>query len=54
MMSHKFYEQAVKCFRAADNIILEQKALAYLKATQASELLIVAEGKKARNTSSRN
>ncbi|CAG9320670.1 unnamed protein product [Blepharisma stoltei] len=39
MMSHQFYEQAAKCFRAADNILLESKALAYFKASQASELI---------------
>ena len=38
MMSHKFYDQAAKCFSVSGDLIMEKKALAFSKATWASEL----------------
>eukprot|EP00358_Blepharisma_japonicum_P006165 CAMPEP_0202940410 /NCGR_PEP_ID=MMETSP1395-20130829/559_1 /ASSEMBLY_ACC=CAM_ASM_000871 /TAXON_ID=5961 /ORGANISM="Blepharisma japonicum, Strain Stock R1072" /LENGTH=991 /DNA_ID=CAMNT_0049634873 /DNA_START=326 /DNA_END=3298 /DNA_ORIENTATION=- len=39
MMSHKFYDQAAKCFSASGDKNLESKALAYAFANKASEIL---------------
>lgn len=39
MMSHKFYDQAAKCFSASGDIFLEKKALANASANKAAEIL---------------
>mmetsp|Transcript_32024 Transcript_32024/g.31727 ORF Transcript_32024/g.31727 Transcript_32024/m.31727 type:complete len:832 (-) Transcript_32024:2782-5277(-) len=43
MMSHKFYDQAAKCFAASGDKSLEMKAIAYSNANKATELLTEAE-----------
>mmetsp|Transcript_28153 Transcript_28153/g.27860 ORF Transcript_28153/g.27860 Transcript_28153/m.27860 type:complete len:410 (+) Transcript_28153:265-1494(+) len=43
MMSHKFYDQAVKCFQASGDRKLELNASAHSKANEATELLSEAE-----------
>lgn len=49
MMSHQFYDQAAKCFRAAGDLILESKAIAYLKASTASDRLLQADAMQKNN-----
>lgn len=39
MMSHKFYDQAIKCFHASKDKDLELNALAHSKANEATEIL---------------
>ncbi|OMJ83259.1 hypothetical protein SteCoe_15847 [Stentor coeruleus] len=43
MMSHKFYDQAAKCFSVSGDKFLESKALAFAKANTASMIMIQAE-----------
>lgn len=39
MMSHKFYEQAAKCFSVSGDLLLERKASAFAKASEASRII---------------
>lgn len=43
MMSHKFYDQAAKCFSVSGDKFLENKALAFSKANSASMIMTQAE-----------
>jgi tetratricopeptide (TPR) repeat protein len=39
MMAHKFYDQASKCFKVCKEALLERKALAFQKATNANAII---------------
>ena len=49
MMSHKFYDQAAKCFHISGDVFMESKALAFAKATSASAILLKGEAELTEN-----